>query len=149
MDKEARYDLYKGAVLPGWWPILDKYLPQLMALDPDCDISIKEKFGVLRIGVFSSKIEIEKQIEIEHAAELTSSTVCEYCGAPGRLRANRSWRQTLCDRCNHLNRHTIGGVIQDAEQRWLKTTDDAWIRACGSAVIDKHIEAMKELAKGE
>lgn len=123
MNKQTRYELYKGAVLPGWWPILDKYVPQILAIDPECELYIKEKCGFLRIGFHSEKIGLQKRIEIGNAAELASSKVCEFCGAPGRHRPNRMRMQTLCDRCNHLNGKTMQTVILNAEQRWLESTE--------------------------
>lgn len=124
MDKAARMDLYKGSVYPGWWDILDKYVPELLAIDPDCDFYIKEKFGYLRLSVRSPLLDRDRQIAIENAAELASSTVCEYCGRPGTHRSNRRWMQTLCDRCAKANSKTLRKVIEEAEQRWLEKQED-------------------------
>ena len=125
MTKEERHQLYRSSVCPGWWPILDRYVPKILSLDPNVQLYIKEKHGVLRIEMSSSLIDIDKHIEIENAAEPASSTVCEYCGRPGKLRTNRSWLSTLCDRCNHLNRKTAASVIQKAEQAWLLAQDES------------------------
>lgn len=81
MDKEARYRLYKGQVWPGWWPILDKYIPIILKEDPDVQLYIKEKYGYLRIEMCSKVISMDRQIELENAAEEASSTVCEISGS--------------------------------------------------------------------
>ena len=119
MDKEARHQLYKNSVFPGWWPILDKYVPQILELDPNCDLIIKEKYGVLHLQFFSYKISTEKRIEIVNAAELESSTVCECCGQPGKLRTDRCWHETLCDRCAAADHGIRDIAVKAAELRWL------------------------------
>lgn len=83
----------------GWWPIIDKYLPQIVELAPDCNINMKEKFGLLRIQCYGQMIDAEKVRALQEEAYIASSTVCEECGAPGRLHTEFYWRQTLCDRC--------------------------------------------------
>lgn len=123
MDKTARMNLYKGSVHPGWWDILDRYVPELLVIDPNCDFYIKEKFGYLRLGVRSHALDMVRAIEIENAAELESSTVCEFCGKPGVLRTDRRWLQTLCDRCATADKETLRKVIEEAEQRWLAKED--------------------------
>ena len=120
MDKKDRYALYAGSVFPGWWGILDKYIPQLLAIAPDAEISIKEKYGVLRIDTVSETTNWTEFTEIEDAAELASSTVCEFCGAPGKLRTERRWMQTLCDRCNSTTeKDRRYKIIEETEQQWL------------------------------
>lgn len=119
MDKEARKELYKGKVYPGWWSILDKYVPELQASNPECDLYIKEKFGLLRLSVIGLLDDSQKATEIEMAAERASSTVCEFCGRPGVLRTDRSWRQTLCERCAKADYQTMMRIIDEAEQQWL------------------------------
>lgn len=99
MDKQKRYDLYAGSVNPGWWPVLDKYLPQILAIDPEAQIEVKEKFGALRIWIGSETVDDHSVFDpIVEAAEEASRTICERCGAPGRPRKRR-WIQTLCDHC--------------------------------------------------
>lgn len=125
MTRNRLYDLYKGTVYPGWWPILDKYVPELLAIDPDCDFYIKEKYGYLRLGVRSPILDWDRVIEIENAAELASSTVCEFCGSPGFCRSERRWMQTLCDRCATADRETMYKVIEEAEQRWMAMQEES------------------------
>ena len=121
MDKNARYKLYKASVYPGWWNILEKYVPLILALDPEAEFYIKEKYGVLRIGMYSKIIPIEKHVEIESAAELESSKICEVCGADGQHLTNRSYFQTLCPRCARLGPEDVKekhAILAEAEQRW-------------------------------
>ena len=56
MEQQKKLKLYLETVLPGWWPILDKYMPQFRALDPNCEFFIKEKFGYLRIRALSQTL---------------------------------------------------------------------------------------------
>ena len=118
MNKKERYDLYEYSIGPGWWSILDKYIPQILALAPDAELYIKEKFGALRLNVESKTINWRAFQEIKHAAELESETVCEVCGAPGKLRENNGWYETLCDRCNSVDRDTKNKLIEETEKQW-------------------------------
>lgn len=120
MDKQNRYFLFKNSVYPGWWDILDEYVLQALAIAPDAEFHIKEKYGVLRLRVRSKTKNWEVFFELEQAAELASSTVCEFCGAPGKLRSDRPWMQTLCDRCARIKEEkTKKQIIAQAENKWL------------------------------
>lgn len=88
---------------PGWWPILDKYISQLLAIDPNCELLVKEKYGTLRIRTVSQNHARNEFRDIEISAERASETICEICGAPGTLRPQLTWMQTLCDRCANLD----------------------------------------------
>lgn len=120
MNKKDRYELYRYSVGPGWWDILDRYVPQLQALDPQFDFYIKEKYGVLRIYATSELVPCAICEKAGEDAELESATVCENCGAPGRLRTNLSWLQTLCDRCLAADPEQRRHIDTETEQRWLK-----------------------------
>ena len=89
----------KMMVGPGWWPILDKYLPWIAEVAPGCEIEVQEKYGSLQIYTFCEPKDRAKVIPLEDAACVASSEICEQCGAPGTLRTDRIWYQTLCDRC--------------------------------------------------
>lgn len=119
MDKETRYALYKGAVGPGWWPILDKYIPQIQAIDPAAEIYIKEKLGTLRLAAFSKLKDQSKLTEIRIAAERESFTVCQCCGSPGKRRTDRKWIQTLCGKCNAVHKSKLNQISDATEQSWL------------------------------
>lgn len=123
MDKQARHKLYKASVGPGWWPILDRFVPQILEADPEARLYIKEKYGYLRIEMDSRKIDLQQQIAWENEAELASSTVCEFCGRPGKHRPNRDWLQTLCDRCHRGNTATKRKAEAEAEKRWLDNAE--------------------------
>ena len=118
MNKQERYELYTYCVGPGWCSILDKYIPQLLKLDPDAELYIKEKFGLLRLDARSETINWTAFTEMKHAAELESETTCECCGAPGRLRINDGWQETLCDRCNSADKDAKEKIIGETEKQW-------------------------------
>lgn len=94
---EAAY----ACVGKGWHGLLDKYLPQIWIIDPDCDLIIKEKYGTLRIQPYKVSEGVSRNDihTIARDAEKESATVCELCGAPGSLRTDRDWWETLCDEC--------------------------------------------------
>lgn len=121
MDKQEKEKLY-GEVFPGWWDILDKYVPQILAIAPDAELYIKEKFGLLRLNARSKTVDCKEFTEIKNAAELASSTVCEWCGQPGKHRTDRMWYQTLCDRCaDARGDNGLKDIITEAtEKRWLE-----------------------------
>lgn len=89
----------KSSVGQGWWPIIEKYLPQMFELAPEGDFYFKEKYGTLRMEVYGEGLDNEKLTELEIAADRESETICEECGAPGQLREIRGWYKTLCDSC--------------------------------------------------
>ena len=126
MDKMQRYELYNSSVGPGWWRILDKYIPKILEADPDCDLYIKEKYGVLRIEMSSSKINQQQMIDWENAAEEESAWVCEFCGKPGRIRRDRAWLQTFCYRCviAQGNPKKQLEIIQETAKKWLEETEE-------------------------
>ena len=121
MNKDTRYQLYKNTVHPGWWPILDRFIPKLLAIAPDAELLIKQKFGVLRLNARSKTIDRQEFIEIEKVAACASSTVCEFCGAPGKLRPKRDWMQTLCNRCNAAKTGRVSYILEKSEKKWLAT----------------------------
>ncbi len=129
MDKKERHDLYRFSTGPGWWPILDLYLPPVWDSDPEAELYIKEKYGLLRIGISSQKIPFDRQIEIEDEAEELSSKICEYCGRPGQLRTDRGWIKTLCDRCA-ADEKAGNEAEKIAEQRWLDSVE-TYFYICG------------------
>ena len=121
LDRLERWNFYSESVLPGWWPILDKYIPQILEIAPDAELYIKEKFGALRLDARSETINWRAFQEIRRAAEVESEMVCEVCGAPGKLRENNGWYETLCERCNTItDRDTKYKIITEAERRWIE-----------------------------
>lgn len=110
-------------VYPGWWPILEKYVPQILDIDPDSEIWVKEKYGALRVHAVSETHNWTDFTEIELAAEAESKSVCEICGEPGELRSKQRWVQTLCDRCAAMTpdeRRRVGYEISEKMIHELK-----------------------------
>lgn len=119
MDKQNRYLLFKNSVYPGWWDILDEYVPQALSIASDAEFYIKEKYGVLRFRVRSNTKNWEAFLKLEQEAERASSTVCELCGAPGKLRTDRAWIKTLCDRCDAI-------TVDNVKKQVVKETEEMW-----------------------
>jgi len=63
--------------------------------DHFCVVQCKEKFGGLRFYITSAPIEVHNMID---DAAQKSYTICEKCGAPGKLRDDLDWWLTLCDK---------------------------------------------------
>lgn len=81
----------------GWLPIIRECIEKLIVIGWNKEIcQIKEKFGTLRF--YTNGLPEEGWKIIEEATNKSSIT-CEYCGKSGQLR-NKSWMQTLCDKCN-------------------------------------------------
>lgn len=82
----------------GWAPLVQMAELAVSKAGGEID-QVKEKFGALRIYV--SKIEPGSPAcnLIDALCDL-SDQVCEYCGAAGRSREDRSWVKTLCDHCS-------------------------------------------------
>lgn len=57
---------------------------------------VKEKFGELR---FYLKAGTDEMFELCDEAEDKSGTICEKCGAPGKIRNQRGWLSCLCEDC--------------------------------------------------
>ena len=105
------------SVFPGWWPLLDKYIPRMLEMDPDCTIFVKEKYATLRLRPYEitnghSWLDF---YQIGEEAEVESAKVCEFCGKPGRIRDNEYWMKTLCDEC----------AAKDPRQRVREARDTA------------------------
>lgn len=90
-----------ASVFPGWWPILERHIPRMLELDPNCTIMVKEKYGTMRLRAYkvTNGHPWEDFYKISEEAEVESATVCEFCGKPGRIRDDEDWMKTLCDEC--------------------------------------------------
>ncbi|HVA91936.1 MAG TPA: hypothetical protein VNL71_19080 [Chloroflexota bacterium] len=85
-----------GGVGDGWAELVDRLFVDLRSLGWDGRLSqIKEKYGTLRVYLARSTTEMEDRIL---AAEEESATICEICGATGRLLEERAWIAARCDR---------------------------------------------------
>jgi hypothetical protein len=81
-----------GSVGDGWASLVQPLI-DLCEREGVAIAQIKEKFGALRFYVDGASPEVYAQIE---AAETASRTICEVCGAAGRMR-DGPWIRTLCD----------------------------------------------------
>jgi hypothetical protein len=72
-------------------------------IDPDAYrvIQVKEKFGTLRFYDMGFNSHISGMISM---AEAMSEITCERCGARGKLREDRGWLLTLCDKCDRKDK---------------------------------------------
>lgn len=105
----------------GWFDLIHELCQKISdrferdGKEPDILIEeIKEKYGTLRVEYshdhfsgdnddnndFDKKAALENDIEnLVDEYEEKSKTVCEMCGAPGKLREDLPWIQTLCVSC--------------------------------------------------
>ena len=82
---------------PGWATLVRQAVMAMRALDPHVVEGIESKYGSLRISLAGPlRPELE---ELASQAEEQSQRICEACGKTGRLREDRPWIVTLCDRC--------------------------------------------------
>ena len=88
----------------GWVPLVRQMVLKLEAQEklenrsPDKPVKcaqIKEKFGLLRCYLLNTS---EAMQEIVHEFESRSATVCESCGAPGKL-YYEGWHHVKCEAC--------------------------------------------------
>lgn len=78
----------------GWSALINRAFDELAKYAPHVVVlQVKEKYGGLRIYSSPYHEEFDKFIT---ELEKESFTVCERCGAPGKLRSG-SWYLTLCD----------------------------------------------------
>lgn len=97
------YDFSK-CVGSGWVPLVEELDRNILELDPGRKINqVKEKFGGLRYYITTSSDlsddTADKICDLIEEAESKSITICEACGAPGRLCTPRWWILTLCEEC--------------------------------------------------
>ncbi len=84
-----------------WLPVLEKGFDDIAEIVKEQGLidfritQVKEKFGSLRIYCMYYTDEIDEVIDrMEEEAE----TICESCGAPGKLRTD-GWMVVRCDKC--------------------------------------------------
>lgn len=124
MNKFERYRLYEENLYPGWWWLLDRYIPRIMKEDPGCQVSIRETYGVLRVDLVSSTIQEKTLRNVEEILAFASTETCEICGSHGKLCTNISPVQTLCRRCELLELEAKFNIAMETEQRWIETAQD-------------------------
>lgn len=113
------------SVFSGWWPLLDKYIPRMLELDPDCTIFVKEKHATMRLRPYKITnghpwIEFYK---IGEEAEEESASVCEFCGKPGRIRDDEDWMKTLCDDCAAKDPHERVREARNTTMKYFQALD--------------------------
>lgn len=85
----------KMCVGKGWHSLVDEAFDAVEAERAQV-AQVKEKFGQLRIYLNSESEELYKKI---YEIEERSSTICETCGAPGRIVNRGGWLRTICKPC--------------------------------------------------
>ncbi|ATW46708.1 hypothetical protein [Streptomyces peucetius] len=93
------------SVGPGWRQLLDRLHEQVHAIAPSYRlVDLKEKLGGLRLHVEDPAGGSGTLRPLIASAEAESMCVCEFCGAPGRVRTRNDdphgWRKTVCDTCH-------------------------------------------------
>lgn len=82
---------------PGWIPLLDELVTDLVALGWDKDLQqVKQKFGGLRFYIGDGTEEIYARIS---QAERASFYVCEECSGPAQNRTPEGWVTSCCQAC--------------------------------------------------
>lgn len=97
LDGREPFALFGVECGEGWYELLQKLIDDITKCDTNKVtriFQIKEKLGGLRFYVNSATDEIYNLIE---KVEEDSYTICEICGAPGKLRTD-GYHQTLCDK---------------------------------------------------
>lgn len=101
---------------PGWYPLIVEADQRIAQIDPDYAVfQIKEKFGSLRYYHDLTQGDTDAAFRIENEVCQRSQTICEECGAPGRLRGG-GWIQTLCD-VHAGDRQTPSGELMRVDPR--------------------------------
>lgn len=97
----------KGAVGPGWMPIVRDMHGVLIGFDPDYRLfEVKVNLGCLHVQAqFAPKAADPCFVVIATAVE-QAAAACELCGRDGRLRVSRPNWKTLCDDCFQIDRQT-------------------------------------------
>lgn len=106
---------------PGWWAMLDEELAMARAIVPDVQHEEKEKYGRCDLYFSSETLggSSNELFAIEAEIEERSLKICEFCGRPGKLREERSWMQTLCDRCAALDPLERRKVAEDVKEQYF------------------------------
>lgn len=88
-----KIDAAKRQVGKGWSGLIDE-LYEIIDGQEDCILSIKEKYGVLRIDIYGVDDEtLDKISELEDR----SGTMCEECGEKGETEEGPGgWIKTSC-----------------------------------------------------
>ena len=92
---------YSCEVPAGWVDLILAFSTHAAALAPGLRVEdAKEKYGGLRLNLSVSDDDEMSwaYLDLGGVYEAMSVTVCQDCGEPGKLRDDRGWHATLCDR---------------------------------------------------
>lgn len=85
----------------GWIDLIDRMCQELMEKHPWVEFTqIKEKFGQLRVYIAPSQVtlpEYDAARKLIGRYEAESDSICEQCGAPGKLNRERGWIRVECE----------------------------------------------------
>lgn len=107
LHAEGLYSGYDGVVGPGWLPLLDRLVADLVALGWDRDLhQVKSKFWALRFYIGESTEALDRRIR---AAEREALRTCCECGrrVPAEVRVADVSRPGYCKAC--LEKELRGG----------------------------------------
>lgn len=83
----------------GWYNILDELFEKLSEYDGIILAQVKEKFGGLRVYINGAPSGVSDEVyNLIDGAEDKSYTICESCGAEGKL-YDDGWMRTHCAAC--------------------------------------------------
>jgi hypothetical protein len=104
LNEKRREGGWYGCIAPdGWKDIILEADAMMAFIDPEYKINqVKEKFGTLRYYFETKKEGVEFSImeAIADAVELKSTITCQNCGTYGKLRSERWYWKTLCNKCD-------------------------------------------------
>lgn len=89
---------WKDCVGAGWIPLVEQAIDEIESKGGFI-LQIKEKFGGLRI--YTAGGDFDAIDTIVRDAEQKAAVMCETCGQPGKIRTERYWLKTLCEKCNN------------------------------------------------
>lgn len=92
----------------GWWELVGASLKELNRLKVPV-LSVRERFGILRIYVGSSEDECKMAEALAYLRNISekSESICENCGtSPAFLYSVKDYLETRCEHCYRLE--TIG-----------------------------------------
>lgn len=106
----------------GWQSLIEETIKEVHKVDPKAIIEYaKEKFGVLSFGTpleyYNKEVE-----DILHKAEIKSRSICENCGAVGKIDLDKFgfWLKCFCDPCREEENKKI--VLKTPELKPSKKT---------------------------
>lgn len=111
LHAEGFYSGFDGRVGPGWLPLLDRLVADLVEMGWDRDLpQVKSKFHTLHFYVGTRTRKMDARIR---AAELESHRTCCQCGVKVKVRrGDPEWLPGWCGSC-------LEKVEAQGERRWI------------------------------